>query len=195
MISICTSLCCCKIWQGITRELCLSKCIINSQSRFWREDPAFLNILGLMYGQFHEITDASWHITRLINHEDLECRAAARECEEHKCQNINEKDVFWMSQRRAVPCRMGREVNMEWILKQSVWFCCVAHALERGLPSVLLSPWPVSASVVCLSHLSSCYGTSPPRPWHRLQRAKPYHQSHRWATCTTGSSLQWRPGI
>lgn len=57
--------------------------------------PAFPNILSVIYGQFHEITDASWHIqpTRLINLEDLGL-SAAREREEHQCQSVNEKDLL-----------------------------------------------------------------------------------------------------
>lgn len=57
--------------------------------------PAFSNTVGVIYGQFHEITDASWHIqpARLINLEDLG-PSAAREREEHQCQSVNEKDLL-----------------------------------------------------------------------------------------------------
>lgn len=182
---------CCKIWQQITGERCLSKRIIGPRFALLREAVLLLSLTfsHAIYDQFHEITDASWHIQlpRLINLEDLGL-SAARQREEHQCQNINEKDML-EELEVGHGCRMGREGNLKWILKQFVWFCFVADTLERGFPSVLLSPWPVSASLVCLSHLSSCCGTCPLRPCHRPQRARPYNQSYRRATHTTGTSL------
>lgn len=88
--------------------------------------------------------------------------------------------VCCRGQKKTMPARW--EGNLKWILKQFVWLCFVQDTLERGFPSVLLSPWPLSASLVCLSHLSSCSRTSPLRPCQRPQRARPHHQSHRWAT-------------
>lgn len=74
---------------------------------------AFPNILGVMYGQFHEITDAFWHIqpTRLINLEDLGL-SAAREREEHQCQNVNEKDLLEKPEEGHA-YKMGREGNLK----------------------------------------------------------------------------------
>lgn len=186
-----TPLYCCKTWQQIKGERCLYKHIISAllwvieRSRF----PAFPYVLVVIYRQVHEITAASWHIrpTRLINLEDLGF-SVAREREENQCQNVNETDLL-EEPEEGQASKMGRAGNLKWIFKQFVWYCFVADTLERGFPSVLLSPWPVSASLVRLSHLSRCYGTSPLRPCHRPQRARPYHQSHRWATYTTGTSL------
>lgn len=190
-----TSLHCCKIWQQMAGDCCLSKRIISPLSGLLREAALLLSL-----------TISAWYTdnsTRLQMHPGiykqpdwltLKTRGSVQqgEREEHQCQNVNEKDLL-RSQKRGRACRTVREGNLKWILKQFVWFCCVAKTLERAFPSVLLSPWPVSASLVRLSHLSSCYGTSPLRPCHRPQRARPYHQSHRWATRTTGTSLQWWP--
>ena len=67
------------------------------------------NVPDVIYGQFHEITDASWHIqpTRLINLEDLGL-SAAREREEQQCQNVNEKDLL-EERKEDHACKMGRE--------------------------------------------------------------------------------------
>lgn len=61
------------------------------------------------------------------------------------------KKTCWRSQKRGRACRTVREGNLKWILKQFVWFCCVAETLERAFPSVLLSPCQ------CLPAWSACH--------------------------------------
>lgn len=74
---------------------------------------AFPNVLNVTYGQFHEITDASWHIqpTRLINLKDLGL-SAAREREEHQCQNVNGEDLL-EEPEEGHACKMRREGNLK----------------------------------------------------------------------------------
>lgn len=135
--------------------------------------------LCVIYGQFWEITDASWHIeaTGLINLGDL-WLCSAWEREDHQC----EIDILGRADRERHT--LGGE-SLSSLFGVASW-----QTQESGFPSVLFSPWPLSASLVHLSRLNSCYGTSPLRPCHRPQRARTYHPSHRWATHTTGTSLQ-----
>ena len=67
----------------------------------------------MIYGQFREITDASWHIqaTRLINLEDLGLGVAG-EREEHQCQNVNETDLLEGPEEGRAG-EMGREGNLK----------------------------------------------------------------------------------
>lgn len=151
-----------------------------------------LSTFSMLYGQFHKITDVPWH-KQAPNWLPLKAWSSMQQVSvKNTCvKKVIKKPVG--RARRDPSLQNGNGGNLKWILKPFVWFCFVEDTLEGGFPSVLLSPWPLSAN---LSHLSSCYWTSPLRPCQRPQRARPDHQSQRRrATPITESSHQWCPKI
>lgn len=166
----------CKVLQQITGESCLSESITGSQSLLLSKA---VWLLSQTFSILYMTNSIRLQMHPGINKHQTECSwRPGAQCSKWvwrtPVSKSNEKGLLDKPEEDQVG-RREMEGNLKWIFKQFVRFCFVEDAPEGDFPSVLPSPWPLSAK---LSHLSSCHWTSPLRPCQRLQRARPYHQSH-----------------